>query len=56
VVVDRNDVTAIKSFLNLPEVQLIERAELNAYDVLCNEYIVFSKGTLPSTGAESEQS
>ena len=56
VVVDRNDVTAIKSFLNLPEVQLIERAELNAYDVLCNEYIVFSKGTLPSTGAESERS
>jgi hypothetical protein len=36
-------------------VQLIERAELNAYDVLCNEYIVFSKSTLPgSSAAESE--
>jgi large subunit ribosomal protein L4 len=55
VVVDRDDITTIKSFLNLPEVQLIERAELNAYDVLCNEFIVFSKGTLPG-GAESEQS
>jgi large subunit ribosomal protein L4 len=55
VVVDRNDVNTIKSFLNLREVQLIERAELNAYDVLCNEYIVFSKATLPGTpAAESE--
>jgi large subunit ribosomal protein L4 len=55
VVVDRDDVNTIKSFLNLREVQLIERAELNAYDVLCNEYIVFSKSTLPgSSAAESE--
>jgi large subunit ribosomal protein L4 len=49
VVVDRDDVNTIKSFLNLVEVQLIERGELNAYDVLCNEYIVFSKGTLPTS-------
>ena len=48
VVVDRDDVNTIKSFLNLREVQLIERAELNAYDVLCNEYVVFTKATLPS--------
>ena len=55
VVVDRNDVNAIKSFLNLREVQLIERVELNAYDVLCNDYIVFTKSTLPGTSAaESE--
>lgn len=51
VVVDRNDENTIKSFLNLREVQLIERAELNAYDILCNEYIVFSKATLPNTDA-----
>ena len=43
-----NDTNTIKSFLNLPEVQLIERAELNAYDILCNEYIVFSTATLPT--------
>ena len=49
VVVDRDDVNTIKSFLNLREVQLIERAELNAYDVLCNEWIVFSKDALPVT-------
>jgi large subunit ribosomal protein L4 len=48
VVVDRDDVNTIKSFLNLREVQLIERAELNAYDILCNEYLVFSKSTLPT--------
>ena len=51
VVVDRDDVNTIKSFLNLRQVQLIERNELNAYDVLCNEWIVFSKGTLPGTEA-----
>ncbi len=48
VVIDRNDINTIKSFMNLPEVQLIERAELNAYDVLCNEWLVFSKATLPT--------
>lgn len=47
VVVDTNDVHAIRSFLNIPEVQLIELAELNAYDVLCNDWLVFTKATLP---------
>ena len=49
VVVDTNDTNTIRSFLNLPEVQLIEVGELNAYDVLCSDYVVFSKSTLPST-------
>ena len=53
VVVDRNDINTIKSFLNLREVQLIERAELNAYDILCNEWIVFSKATLPGGSGEA---
>ena len=47
VVVDIDDTNTIKSFLNLPEVQLIEARELNAYDVLCNDYMVFSHATLP---------
>ncbi len=51
VVVDRDDINTIKSFLNLREVQLIERAELNAYDILCNEYLVFTKATLPTSAA-----
>ena len=53
VVVDATDTNTIKSFLNLPEVQLIERAELNAYDVLCNDVIVFTKATLPVPTSEA---
>jgi large subunit ribosomal protein L4 len=49
VVVGRDDVTTIKSFRNLPEVQLIEAGELNAYDILCNDWIVFTQATLPSS-------
>ena len=40
------EVTA-KSFRNIPEVQVISTGELNAYDVLCNDWIVFSKASLP---------
>ena len=48
VVVDRDDAAAALSFRNLVEVQLVTPAELNAYDVLCNEYIVFTQATLPA--------
>jgi large subunit ribosomal protein L4 len=54
VVVDTNDTNTIRSFLNLPEVQLIEVNELNAYDVLCSDFIVFSKSTLPGEAVEAE--
>lgn len=50
VVVDRSDEVAIKSFRNLPEVQVVTAGELNAYDVLCNDYLVFSTATLPGGG------
>lgn len=49
-VVNYEDETAIKSFRNLPEVQLILAQELNAYDVLCNEWVVFTEGTVPGRG------
>ena len=52
VVVDRGDENAILSFRNLPEVQLLEVTELNAYDVLCNDWIVFTEATLPGTKTE----
>jgi large subunit ribosomal protein L4 len=48
VVVGRDEPNAILSFRNLPEVQLLEVSELNAYDVLCNDWIVFSRATVPS--------
>lgn len=48
VVLGRDEENAARSFRNLPEVQIIEVGELNAYDVLVNDYIVFSRATLPS--------
>jgi large subunit ribosomal protein L4 len=47
VVVSPSEEVAIKSFRNVPEVQLTLVGELNAYDVLCNYWIVFSKDSLP---------
>ena len=48
VVVGRDDAAAALSFRNIPEVQLIAPAELNAYDVLCNDYILFTQDVLPT--------
>ena len=55
VVVDIDETNAIKSFLNLPDVQLIESRELNAYDVLCSDYVIFSHATLPGGGEVIEK-
>jgi large subunit ribosomal protein L4 len=52
-VIDRDDETAIRVFRNLPEVQLLLRSELNAYDVLCNDWIVFTRTNLPAAAAAS---
>jgi len=48
VVVGRDDAAAALSFRNLPHVQLISPGELNAYDVLCNDWVVFTKDVLPT--------
>jgi large subunit ribosomal protein L4 len=53
-VVDRDDATTALSFRNLADVQLIAPGELNAYDVLCNDWIVFSKSNLPAGEAHAE--
>ncbi len=50
VVLSRDDLDAYKSFRNLPHVQVMLATELNAYDVLCNEWIVFTSATLPGAG------
>ncbi len=49
IVLGRDDAVAARSFRNLPEVQLIEVGELNAYDVLVNDYVVFTQATLPTS-------
>jgi large subunit ribosomal protein L4 len=41
------DEVAYRSFRNLPDIQLMLVGELNAYDVLCNDWIVFTEATLP---------
>ena len=52
VVLQRDDVVAAKSFRNLPGIQILEANELNAYDVLCNDWLVFTAASLPrGTGA-----
>ena len=48
VVVGRDDAAAALSFRNLPKVQIIGPGELNAYDVLCNEWVIFTKDVLPA--------
>jgi large subunit ribosomal protein L4 len=56
VVLTRDDVAAARSFRNLPDVQVLEVAELNAYDVLCNDWLVFTRATLPTTTAATNES
>jgi large subunit ribosomal protein L4 len=48
------DHVAAKSFGNLPEVQLIKASELNVYDVLRSDWVVFTKATLPGAAASEE--
>ena len=56
VVLDRDiDEMAYKAFRNLPLVQVILTGELNAYDVLCNDWIVFTLETLPGEGADEAE-
>jgi large subunit ribosomal protein L4 len=54
-VVDPDEEAAIKSFRNLERVKLLLAGELNPYDVLCHDWIVFTRANLPSTSAAGEQ-
>ena len=56
VVVNQNDLNTWRSFSNLNQVHVISPNELNAYDVLVNDWVVFTKSTLPDavSGKESE--
>ena len=51
VVVNRDEEAAAKAFRNIPSVQLVLQDELNAYDVLCNKHILFSKKSVPTPKA-----
>ena len=47
VVLGEEDGYADRSFSNLPDVQTIVAGELNAYDILVNDWVVFTDATLP---------
>ena len=47
IVVNQNDLNTWKSFANLDRVHVISPDELNAYDVLVSDWVVFAKSTLP---------
>lgn len=51
VVVEHTDVVSSKSFRNITNVQVVTTSELNAYDVLSNDWILFTQASLPKTSA-----
>ena len=52
VVLGEEDGYADRSFGNLPEVQTMVVGELNAYDILVNDWVVFTDQTLPGESTE----
>jgi large subunit ribosomal protein L4 len=54
VVLGPEEVVAAKSFRNLPEVHVLPVGELNAYDILCCDWVVFTEATLPRPRAVEE--
>jgi large subunit ribosomal protein L4 len=54
VVLTREDQGAYKSFRNLTSIQVMLSSELNAYDVLCNDWIVFTSATVPGARASGD--
>ncbi len=55
VVLGRDDAVAARSFRNLPEVQVINSRELNAYDVLVNDVVVFTQANLPTSAPAASE-
>jgi large subunit ribosomal protein L4 len=48
VVLTPGDHAAAMSFRNLPDVHVLPIGELNAYDVLVSDYVIFTKDALPT--------
>ena len=55
VVLGQDDEVAARSFNNLPQVQLVLDGELNTYDVLRNDWIVFTDATLPGSSVTATE-
>lgn len=54
VVVEPGDTNSVRSFRNIPEVHVTSPGELNTYDVLVSDYVVFTRATLPGAGSPAE--
>jgi large subunit ribosomal protein L4 len=55
VVLGPDDGIADRSFANLPRVQTIQIEELNAYDVIRSDWVVFTEATLPGESEPVKQ-
>ncbi len=53
VVLGKDDATALRSFRNLMNVKTIDAGEVNAYDVLDCDWIIFTDETLPTAKENS---
>ena len=47
-VIDANDTNTEKSFRNLPNVHVLPVGQLNVFDILVSDYVVFTKDNLPT--------
>ncbi|HZD66910.1 MAG TPA: 50S ribosomal protein L4 [Acidimicrobiales bacterium] len=55
VVVAPGDTVARRSFANLPEVQVLTGTQLNAYDILRSDWVLFTDATLPRGGGAPDR-
>lgn len=55
VVISREDYNAVRSFRNLRDVHVLVTDQLNCYDVLVSDYVIFSKDSLPYMEANEAQ-
>ena len=53
IVAERVDVNTWRSFANLGRVHVVSPGELNAYDVLVSDWVIFTKRTLPGAPLSS---
>jgi len=49
IVAERTDVNTWRSFANLGRAHVVSPGELNAYDVLVSDWVIFTKRTLPGS-------
>ncbi|MDQ3148057.1 MAG: 50S ribosomal protein L4 [Actinomycetota bacterium] len=56
VVCGPDDTAAARSFRNLKAVHTLAAGELNAYDVLCSDWVVFTEATLPGDSTVTRSS